>query len=377
MNSTLLSDPQIIAALLTVALTVLAAVCGYFLREWLTRSKPFVAIIRIEGSSRRGASRVAVPEKTIRASKKSHLFDELAERSRLNDIFDTLSAAKDVERRAQEVVELVDSFVGAVGKQDNATAQSLLEELMLDEDFDNWVCNLIGERTVSVPAFDQQLPTLIECGEERSARGGAFGIGFPGNTLRFGSGLNNATLYKSGVRSFVELVSRLEFTKLAQVLRSVGNELTTELLLSRDLIPPLQDIVDKNSQWSFRLYVANLGHSPFLIQTEAHVEIKDQSGGRYTEPCFMILLKQEADREMRRVKAQSPLVTQSQRDITFDFATTRTQVDMPAGDTIRSMFKSGSAQCRVTFKIERPGHARSVLVTSAWIKFADTRPSAA
>ena len=151
--------------------------------------------------------------------------------------------------------------------------------------------------------------------------------------------------------------------------------MTKEIAFSKDVIPPLQEIVDKNSQWSLRLYVANLGHAPFLIQTQAEVEIKDQSGGRYTEPCTLILLKEEAERKIRRVKAQSPLVTKSQSDITFDFVTTRTQAEMKAGDTIRSMFRSGSAECRVTFNIERPGHRRSAPVTSAWIKFTDTRPS--
>lgn len=375
MKTELLADPQIIAALLTVVLSAIAAISGYFLREWLTRSKPFVSVIQVLGSSRRVSARAPVPEKAVKASKRSHLFDELSERSRLDDVYDSLKAAKNIEGRAQEIIELIDAFKTAVTKQDCTAAQGVLEELMLDKDFDNWICNLVGERTVSVPPFDKNLPTLIECGEETGTRDGTFAIGFPGNTLHFGSKLDSFILYKSSVKALVELVSRLEFNKLVQVFESVGRELSAELGHAKDLIPPLQEIVDRNSQWSFRLYVANLGHSPFLIQTEATVEIKDQSGGRYTEQCFLILLKQDTTREMRRVRAQSPLVTQSQHDITFDFVTTRTQADMPAGDTIRSMFKSGSAQCRLIFSIERPGHSRSARVTSAWFKFVDARPN--
>ncbi len=377
MNIDILADTQIIAALLTVGLTAIAAVSGYLLREWLTRSKPFVSVIQILGSSRRVSARVPVPEKAVKASRKSHLFDELSDRSRLDDLFDSLQAAKKVEERAQEVIELINAFKNAVSKSDAENAQSVLEELMLDDDFDYWICSLAGERTVQIPPFDSSLPTLIECGEEQNARGGTFAIGFPGNTLRFGSGLNNFVLYKSSVKALVELVSRLEFEKLVQVFDSVGRELSSELGLAKDVIAPTQEIVDKNSQWSFRLYVANLGHSPFLIQTEGMVEIKDQNGGCYTEPCFLIVLKDDGSRDKRRVRSMSPLVTQSQHDITFDFVTTRTQADMPAGDTIRSMFKSGSAQCRLIFNIERPGHMRTVQVKSAWFKFVDTRPSAA
>jgi hypothetical protein len=215
---------------------------------------------------------------------------------------------------------------------------------------------------------------LIECGEEGNARDGSFAIGFPGNTLRFGSGLNNFVLYKNSVKALVELVSRMELGKLAKVFEEIKRELLNELGHAKDMIPSLQEIVDKNSQWSFRLYVANLGHSPFLIRTEATVEIKDQNGGHYTEPCSLIVLKQDTTKDTRRVRAMSPLVTKSQSDITFDFVTTRTQADMVAGDTVRSMFKSGSAQCRLIFSIERPGHSRTASVDSAWIKFADTRP---
>jgi hypothetical protein len=371
-------DTQIIAALLTVVLTVIAAVSGYFLREWLTRSKPFVSVFRIEGSSRRGAARVTVTDKSVRASKKSHLFDALGEKSRLNEVFDTLSAAKDIDSKAQEIVDLIDSFHLAVTNRDQIGAQGQLEELMLDEDFDKWVCSLIGEKTIAIPLFDQNSPMRIEFSEEKNVRGGTFAIGFPGNTLRFGSGLNNFTLYKSSVKAFIELISRLEFVKISEVLDAVAQELRKEIAISKDLISPLQEIVDQYSQWSFRLYVANLGHAPFLIQTDAQVEIKDQNGGHYKEACTLILLKkQDEEKKLRRVKADSPFVVHSQGDVTFDFVTTRTQSEMSDGDTIRSMFRKGSAQCRITFVIERPGHSRSVKVTSDWTKFLDTREKAA
>jgi hypothetical protein len=373
MPDKLLQEPEILATLIAI----IAGVVGYFIREWLTRAQPFVSVIRIEGSSRRVAAKVSVPDRAVKSSTKSNLCDELADSSRLKDVLNTLATAKTIEARAQEVIDLIDAFAGAVNRRDAQSAQSFLEELMLDDDFDDWASSLLGERTVAVPAFDSRIAPLIECSEESSARGGCFAIGFPRSTLRFGSGLSNLALYKTNIRALVELISRLEYTKLAQVLESIKTELTKELGLARDLSPPLQEIADKNSQWSFRTYLANLGNAPFLVQTEAELEIKDQSGASFTEPCFLILLKQEQDREMRRVKAQSPLVVQSQHDTTFDFVTTKTQADLAAGETIRSMFKSGSARCRIRFTVERPGHFRRTSVTSAWTKFVDTRPSAA
>lgn len=374
MTTNLFTDPQIISALLTVALTVVAAVSGYFLREWLTRSKPFVSVISIVGASKRRAARVPIPDRALRASKKSCLVSVLAERSQLDEISNALAIARKIETRAQELVDTIESFCRSVEKKEHEVAQSLLEELMLDEDFDAWLCLLIGEKTVAVPKFDEALPTLIEWGEEKNSRDGTFAIGFPGNHLRFGSGFNRLPLYKSSVKSFVELVGRLEFVKISQLFKSVSTVLNNETALSADLLSHLQEVVDKNSQWALRLFVANLGHTPFLIQTEAKVEIRDQNGGKYTERCYLVNLKQDEEKRTRRFKSSAPIVTQSQSDITFEFVTLHTQEEMSAGETIRSMFRSGSAECRVIFTIERPGHARSSKVLSEWTKFVDTRP---
>jgi hypothetical protein len=61
MTTTIATDPQIIAALLTVALTAIAGTSGYFLREWLTRTKPFVAVLRVEGATKQFSARVQIP----------------------------------------------------------------------------------------------------------------------------------------------------------------------------------------------------------------------------------------------------------------------------------------------------------------------------
>jgi hypothetical protein len=160
------------------------------------------------------------------------------------------------------------------------------------------------------------------------------------------------------------------------VLNEVSTAISTELTLTRDLTKPLQEIVDNYSQWSFRLYLANLSRSPFLVRTNAFVEIRDKSGGHYTEPCFLLLLQDEKGKR-RRVRSESPVVSESESDLKVDFVTAKTQVDMTAGDTLRAMFNAGSAECRLSFQLERPGHWRQQVVKTTWVKFVDSRPSAA
>jgi hypothetical protein len=61
----LLLDPQIVAAILTVALTAAAAVAGYFLREHLTRAKPFLAITLVDGDTRRSGTRIDITKAVV------------------------------------------------------------------------------------------------------------------------------------------------------------------------------------------------------------------------------------------------------------------------------------------------------------------------
>jgi hypothetical protein len=374
---TLLSDPQVVAALITVALTVIAGSVGYFLREWLSRSKPFIAITGIEGDAKRGGARIEVPEKIVKALEQSQIQPRLSQRSRLPDIDDTLAAANDVRNQAQDLIDTARKFKLAAAANDQSAAQSALAELMLDEEFDLWACILIGERAVSVPPYDPMVPVVIDCSEEPNARGGAFAIGFPGRSFRFGSSLNDYALYKSGVAALVELVKRMELSKLSAVLDGIAQQLSQEISIARDIAPGLQEIIDKNSQWSIQIYVANLGKSPFLVQTSATMEIIDRSGAKYSEHCSLLIFEDGPNVERSRIKATSPLVVKAESDVTFEFVTNSTQSEMVAGDAVRALYKAKSASVHMSFSIDRPGLIRTKVLRSERVNFSDAQASAA
>gem|GEM_PF-5965351 len=374
---TLLSDTQVVAALITVALTVIAGSIGYFLREWLSRSKPFIAITGIEGDGKRGGARIEVPEKIVKALEQSQIQPRLSQRSRLPDVDNTLVAANDVRNQAQDLIDTARKFKLAAAANDQPAAQSALAELMLDEEFDQWACILIGERAVTVPPHDPVAPVVIDCSEEPNARGGAFAIGFPGRSFRFGSSLNDYALYKSGVGALVELVKRMELSKLSAVLDGIAQQLSQEISIARDIAPGLQEIIDKNSQWSIQIYVANLGKSPFLVQTSATMEIVDRSGAKYSEPCALLIFEDGPDGERSRIKATSPLVVKAESDVTFEFVTNSTQSEMVAGDAIRALYKAKSAAVHMSFSIDRPGLLRTKILRSERVNFSDAQTSAA
>jgi hypothetical protein len=175
---------------------------------------------------------------------------------------------------------------------------------MTDEDFDHWITLLIGEREITVPHHDTNAPIVIDCSEEPNARGGTFSVGFPGRGIRFGSNLNEFSLYKTGIAAFLELVQRMELLKLGAVLDQLSSKVSNDVMVSKDVVSPLQSIVD-NSQLSIQIYLANLGSTPFLVQRQGVLEIVDRNGGKYTEPCSLVLVQEGTDGNRERFEANS------------------------------------------------------------------------
>ena len=181
----LLADPQIVAAILTVLLTAIAAAAGYKLKERLAQVTPFMAITRVEGDTKGYNTRVEVPPKVVKALEAASIQSTLPARAGLPEIDSALSIAEELSARGAELLDLIERFLSAAKAGDLPGAQTLLAEIMVDEDFDHWISNLLGDRAVKVPAHDPSLPILVECNEEPTFRGGSFAVGFPGRGLRF------------------------------------------------------------------------------------------------------------------------------------------------------------------------------------------------
>jgi hypothetical protein len=351
----LLSDPQIIAAILTVLLTAIAAAAGYKLKERLAQITPFMAITGIEGDAKGYHTRVDIPVKVVKALEGAFVQSTLPERAQLPEVGTALSMAEELSTRGAELLDLMDRFVRAARAGDLASAQTLLAEVMIDDDFDHWITNLLGDRAVQVPLHDPSLPILIDCSEETTFRGGSFAVGFPGRGLRFGSELNEFTLFKSGVAALMELVRRMELPKLAQVVEACRTCIEKDIAIANEIKPVLEEISDKYSQWSATVFLANLGPAPLLVQTTGYIEILDRSGARYKQPAKLLILTNSDDGQRDRFEATSPLIVRSESDVTFQFCTVETQSEMSAGATVRALYRAGSAKCQVHFGIDRPG----------------------
>src|SRR5262249_31546085 len=77
---------EVVAAIVTVGLTVVAGAIGYLIRERVTSAKPFVAVLEIDGGTLASGSRVDVPQDVVESIRRSPIFPDLEPSSRLSDI---------------------------------------------------------------------------------------------------------------------------------------------------------------------------------------------------------------------------------------------------------------------------------------------------
>lgn len=367
-----LLDPQVLAAAITVAMTVLAAALGYFLREWLARVKPFIAVVSIDGDVRRAATYIEVPEAILSPIQGAPIISSLSEKAALPDIEEVLEQASGVIKHAPIFLDMVKQFRKAADSSDSGIAQSVIGGMLGNYRVDHWLTLLLGEKHVVPIAHDPSLPILVPCTFEQNHRNGSYMIGLTGDGSVYGKSLNQFGLYRQNSLEFIGLIERLELKKLAVFFEASAIKISELLSICKDVAPLLQGIVDRNSQWTVGLFLANLGKTPLLLQRDAKLLISDKnSGGTYQIDLSLIILKKNKEGRDERYEARSPLVVRSESDVTFEFATRETQEEMKNGDAIRLLFKSGAGVCEVAFSAERAGPWRFQAISSPSVTFED------
>lgn len=368
----ILPDPQIVAAIVTVALTVFAGVLGYVIRELKTRARPFIAVVSVEGDVWHGEKIVPVPDPIYTAIKNLPVLTTLAERDQLNTIRRVYDETKHIVENAHELLDLISQLRKAINNNEPGTVQSILSKILGHPIFDLWLTPLIGEGHIAIPSSDSNQPVIISTSEEQEIYNGTIWIGFPGDSVLFGQQLNRFAIFKQNLKGVVSLIERLELTKITEVFNQVEKHISELLKVSKDVNPLLQKIMDQNSQWVVRLYVANLGKTPFLINKSATLHVLDSTGAKYAELCDLILLSKNESGNIVRRHVTSPMVLRSESDVTFEFVTSMVQAEMQRGEAFREVFTSKTANCWITFSVEKVGFKREGTFTTPKVKFAES-----
>src|SRR5262249_59706258 len=113
--------------------------------------------------------------------------------------------------------------------------------------------------------------------------------------------------------------------------------------------PKLEEILDQNSQWSFKIFAANLGTTPFLVAPQVTLFVQDTTKAEYSEHCELGSVERDQEGEEVRRPSAAPLILRAQSDITFVVVTATVQEKMERGGELRQVFKSGKAWCEIRF----------------------------
>jgi len=366
----LVLSQEVIAAIVTVGLTVVAGAIGYLIRERATSAKPFVAILEIDGGALAANNRVEVPQDVVESLKGSALFEDLVPSSRLRDITERWQRLASFNQQCPVMLRYCSSLSRALKRGNIDDVQSVLYELFRDRFSDDQVSLLIFSGAVSVPAANESLPIVLPCTFEAKYDGGCYSVAIAGNTTTVSRNLTDAPLLgKQRIEAFIELVRRLELPKLSAVFFEIERIIQQSQGVAAVAAPKLEEILDQNSQWSFKIFAANLGTTPFLVAPQINLFVQDTTKAEYSEQCELVLLEQDSSGEEVRRGSSAPLILRAQSDLTFIVVTAAVQAKMERGGELRQVFKSGKARCQIGFHADQVGFRRRIDFNSPKVLF--------
>lgn len=275
--------------------------------------------------------------------------------------------------RCPEMLEYCSSLVRAA-KQGNAeAAQEALYEIFHDRFSDDHVSMLIASGEVTVPPADQALPAVLPCTFEADYDGGCYLIPIAGRTTTVSRNLKKLVEFgRRRVDAFVELVKRVELPKLAMAFADIERVIQQTQSAATVAFPVLDEILNRNSQWSFKVFAANLGTTPFLVAPKTRLFVQGTNNAEYTEACELVLLETSREGEEIRRRTTAPLILRAQSDLIFIVVTTTVQAEMELGGELRAVFKSGKARCQISFEAEQVGFWRRTIFSSPDVPFRST-----
>lgn len=366
-DSFILSDPAILATLLSL----LAALGGYFAREWQMRARPFSALTSVEGDFRRGSTIVEIPPELREHLRRARYITRLQPRDSLDNVFEAWREARELCTGGGALGERLEAAVAACEAGDPLPVSDALARLLSDGFAEKLILYLVVTEAVTVPepdpALEQQIP-IYESAEHE----GSVWINFPSGSVNFGRNFQRNPLIRVKSLRLVELIARMDCARIAEVCAAVRALVQQETTIAVQVEQPLRRILNANSYWETQVYLANMSRHPILVQRRATLHVTDSTGARFEEPCRLVrVLRDEGGAVTGRRDASGPLVVASGEAVEFSFFTERAQAQMDRGQAFREAFESGKASCRIVYDVESVGLFRRAQLATPAVGFHD------
>ncbi len=345
---------QLYVSLVTAIITISAAILGYLFREYRNRVKPFLLIQNIEGNFTKTTESVKIPDSIILLLEKSRFINKLNKNDSLINIRDSYKYISSIEIVSKEIIEKMNNLIVSLEESNLELSKRNLSELLVYRMFESWLIRLLASDELNIKSSTDESPEIIPVFSSDEFNGSIW-FAFPENSVQFGNAFNTHIILKSKCEPFIEIVKKFDIPQLLNVIKDVFTIIKKEIEISKELYPQLEDIMNQNGRWEFRMYLANLGKHPFLIEKKATLHILDDNGGKYNEECYLVSLAKDDKGNTLRTDAKFPLIVGSEKNVEFSFFTFNTQGQMKKGSIIRQIFNDGSGKCFISLGVNKPG----------------------
>jgi hypothetical protein len=363
-------NPNIQAALITAGFSIFSAILGYYYKEYKNRQKPFINLHEFRGDVQKKSVEIKVPKNIVEKSEKSSLIRHLFENDTLSGLDKTLDGIKEIYDDAEDVLGKLDNCITILNdtsKQDDTVIQAI-QEVFLGGWYERFVLLLIVKDKLKVTPSSSTGTPIIDLHPSKD-RSGCMWVAFPGSAKQFGKNFDDEPILKSLSMPYLEAISKLDRPCLSKIYSTIHEQLKDEVLIAKAIRQTVEDAVDEHCMWGIEVFMANLSRYPLLVMNEAKLFVSDQTGAKYSEACYLVLLKPNNEGGHNRYDTKSPLVIKSGEDCTFEFLTNKTQTEMQRGKALRDAFQAKNAKAKLEMKIRRAGIKDDQIISTDSVPF--------
>jgi len=368
-------DTQIIGAILTAGLSIIAGVAGYFYREYRNRVEPFVAIKSIRGDIKKLSQNIEIPNPIVTSLKKTITLNKLYENDSVGEVYETAKTINRFKSDESDPIEKLKLILSMTKENKIEESLDLLSKILLVSSYSNFIFYVIATSKITVPKVNPDLQIMNHIYPSNEFNG-SLCISFLNSTaVVFGENFNKHEMIREKCMNFAHLIERADIIGLNSVFSQIKDLYENDMNISKEIYPLIYDILQNNSRWEFQIFIANLGKTPFLIHLKADLIVKDINGAIFKEKCYALRLWIDEENKTTREDTDSPLILCSEKDLTFAFITEKTQGEMQHGKAFREAFESGKAKFYIEFIVEKNGINRIKRVKTYPMLFKQTSSS--
>ena len=370
-----LTDGEV--AILTAVVSGFAATLGYLFREYRNRAKPFLSITHVSGGLRKLNDRVEIPLDTVRRLEGSSYIEALNANVELRDLQEVVEDCRRIRDHGEPLLVDLGAVVEACDSGSETRVVGSLAKVCDRRFFDDFVLTLLQGGNLRIPRLPRNAKLKLEM-RDQTATDGVIWIAFPGRLLPLGElpsgrmGLKELQVLHDRYLRFLKPILAMDIDILRNVFGQLKGFLESELSIARATLPEVEPIRNGRARFAIRIYVANLGRTPFIVQRRARLFVEDPAtGARFEEASYLLLVDEAKDGGETFEDTTLPLVIPSEKDETIAYATIDAESKMKTGKALRESLERGKARCWLEFELRQAGLFGKRTVRTPSARFAE------